>query len=163
MNITRPVRARPNRPVDRGLEVADFGASERRDFGGSELPEFGQVIGVGRVAEVGNTELPGRTNNPLSNRGEPRSGHEVQFCSLGSRCLSGHPEVRPASGSSSGWAMTSFSQSNHQSPAGPASQPPTPNKLSMGGWEVKNWWWDREKQKREKTESKSRGGDGCCS
>lgn len=76
---------------------------------------------------------------------------------------SGHLVVHPASGCSAGWAMPCSSLSHRQSPAGPASQPPALRKLLTGGWEVKNWRWDREEQKREEREIKSERGDGCCS
>lgn len=45
--------------------------------------------------------------------------------------------------------MACFSLSHRHCLAGPASQPPAPNKLSTGGWDVKQWRWDREKQKEE--------------
>lgn len=47
--------------------------------------------------------------------------------------------------------MPCFSLSPRQCLAEPASQPPAPNKLSTGGWEVKQWRGDREKQKKNKT------------
>ena len=49
-----------------------------------------------------------------------------------------------------------FSLSHRQSLAEPASQPPTPNKLCVGGWEVKEWRWDREKQGQETDKVKKR-------
>ena len=48
-----------------------------------------------------------------------------------------------------------FSLSHRHFLAGPASQPPAPNKLSTGGWEVKKWRWDRKKQETRKAKSKT--------
>lgn len=110
-----------------------------------------------RVPESGSLEL-------TESRSAVRmSGLTIFSCALPLEPQSGHPAVRPASGCSAGRVMPCSSLSHRQSPAGPASQPPALRKLLPGGWEVKNWRWDREEQKGEEQEIKSERGDGCCS
>lgn len=57
--------------------------------------------------------------------------------------------------------MPCSSLSHRQSPAGPTSQPPAPNKLSTGDWEVEEWRWDREKQKEKEKDENRQGEYGC--
>ena len=133
-----------------------------------------EAVRAGRAeAEVRSSRVPGIRSRELTDFGssavvkilpaDGMLGLTIMSRALRARSRSGHPAVRPASGCSAGRAMPCSSLSHRQSPAGPASQPPTLRKLLTGGWEVKNWRWDREEQKREKQETKGERGDGCCS
>lgn len=137
MNRTEAVRA--------SREEAEFQSSSVPGIRSSELTDFGSC----EFAKI----LPA----------DGTIGLTTVICALRARPQSGHPAVRPASRCSAGRAMACSSLSHRQSPAGPASQPPALRKLLTGGWEVKNWRWDREEQIREKQEIKSERGDGCCS
>ena len=137
MNRTEAVRARRGKADFRSSRVPGTRTSKSSDFESSVVAKILPTDG-----------MPGLT---------------IMSRALRARSRSGHPAVRPASGCSAGRAMPCSSLSHRQSPAGPASQPPALRKLLTGGWEVKNWRWDREEQKKEEQEIKSEGGDGCCS
>lgn len=137
MNKTEAVRAGREEAKARSSAVPGIRSRELTDFGCSVVTKIWPVDGMLGLTIMSRALLAG--------------------------AYSGHPAVRPASGCSAGWAMPCSSLSHRQSPAGPASQPPALRKLLPGGWEVKEWRWDREEQKREEQETKSEGGDGCCS
>lgn len=137
MNRTEAVRARRAKAEVRSLRVPSNLSRRVPEFGSSVLEEFRSGCWMPGLTTFG--------------------------CALMVSSRSWHPAVRPASGCSAGWAMPCSSLSHRQSPAGPASQPPALRKLLPGGWEVKNWRWDKEEQEREEQEIKSEGGDGCCS
>jgi hypothetical protein len=137
MNRTEAVHARRAKAEVWSLRVPSIRTYQVPEFGSSVLTEFRSGCW-----------MPGLT---------------IFSCALLIDPRSGHPAVRPASGCSARLAMPCSSLSHRQSPAGPASQPPALRKLLAGGWEVKNWRWDREEQKTEKQEIKSERGDGCCS
>ena len=137
MSRTEAVRARREKADGRSSGAPGIRSREVPTFGSSVLTEF---------------RSPGRMR-----------GLTIMSRALWAHPWSGHPALRPASGCSAGRAMPCSSLSHRQSPAGPASQPPALRKLLTGGWEVKNWRWDREEQEREEQEIKSEGADGCCS
>jgi len=75
-------------------------------------------------------------------RSTPKRGARLNVLSI--------PLGIPKAGIPKGIVTPVFSLSHRHSPTGSASQPPPPNKLSTGGWEVKEWRWDREKTKAKK-------------
>ena len=87
---------------------------------------------------------------------DSRHSHELSTPVWGwLRTVSKSPRLGPHPSRGTKRGVTAcFSLSHRHSLAGPASQPPAPNKLSTGGWEVKKWRWDREKQETEKAKSK---------
>lgn len=137
MNRTEAVRARGEKAEVRSSGVPCIRSREVPKVGSSVLTEFATT---GRARSL-----------------------TIMSRALCARPRRGHPALRPASGCSAGRGMPCSSLSHRQSPAGPASQPPALRKLLPGGWEVKNWRWDREEQKRKEQEVESEGGDGCCS
>ena len=87
---------------------------------------------------------------------DPRHAHELSTPVWGwLLTVSQSPRLgpHPSRGTKRG-VKACFSLSHRHFLAEPASQPPTPNKLSTGGWEVKKWRWDREKQQTRKAKSK---------
>ena len=62
----------------------------------------------------------------------------------------------PGAGIPKGIAQTIFSLYHHLSRAEPASQPPAPNKLSTGGWEVEEEVVVQRKNIRKKQKTKSK-------